>query len=442
MKVFDSDGPRLRVVFVQVFGDVLQDDLVLEEVVSLLRGKQQREDRLAALFDRAARRHDDEIAHDRRRHGSQPRGVVGRRRGDGGQPEVALNHVQHPGNESLDGRQRGESRFGSVLILSASGGTTACPGLIGPSGRVVVVRPREGVLRLAVDLHAVHEADAAGVEGGPEHDREPLVGLQTLVPGEGDVEPAAPGHRGRDAAAKDLDVARHPRGVLGPEVDPDAHHDLVGVVVGDLEREPGRLRVGDVHPAGVQPRLDLLHVVDLEEVVAAELDIVDRGAALEEVDRKHDVGRRPHAVVRLHVLFPPRRLQGHHARDREHSLRDPEVGALVAAHENLQTSVLAQQDQGGLGFWLLRLLMVVIPVADGHAVDDLGLGPDPDLLDRHRFRVDHDHHGVVGDLLEGGDEAGVIGYFPPLHERLVGGSGGRGGCGGSGRCAAGLRPTP
>ena len=84
---------------------------------------------------------------------------------------------------------------------------------------------------------------------------------------------------------------------------------------------------------------------------------------LEEVDREHDVGRRPMRAARgLLVLLPPRRLQRHHAGDRVHPLRDPEAGALVAAHEDFQAPVLAKEDQGGLGLLLLRLLEVLVVV--------------------------------------------------------------------------------
>ena len=73
---------------------------------------------------------------------------------------------------------------------------------------------------------------------------------------------------------------------------------------------------------------------------------------------------------------------------------------------------------------MLKVLVAAVSLSDGHAVDHLGLGPDPDLLDHHRLRVDHDDNGVVGDLLEGGDEARVIGDLAPLHEGLVGGGSG------------------
>ena len=129
------------------------------------------------------------------------------------------------------------------------------------------------------------------------------------------------------------------------------------------------------------PVLELLHVVDLENVAATELNVVVRyqGAVLKEVDGESR--RRPRAggsygLGRL-GLGPTRRLglvdQGGHGMT--DGWGQPELCGVGTSHVNLEAAVLTQEDDGRSS-----LRGAGGAVADGHHVNDLGLGSNFYLL--------------------------------------------------------------
>ena len=74
-----------------------------------------------------------------------------------------------------------------------------------------------------------------------------------------------PRHLDSDGPSQNFDRARDPDDVLGAQVYPQSHDDLIGVVVCNLQAEAPGLRVGDVKSGGLKSVAELLHAVNLDK---------------------------------------------------------------------------------------------------------------------------------------------------------------------------------
>ena len=109
-------------------------------------------------------------------------------------------------------------------------------------------------------------------EGG-KVDGDLVLALETLLPGEAELDPPGPDHADVDCPPEHLHAGGDPGQVLAAQHHPDAYHDGVGVRVAHLYGEAARLGVGDVEAACLKPLSDLIDIVHLEDVLTSKLNI-------------------------------------------------------------------------------------------------------------------------------------------------------------------------